>query len=159
MFCLYINTYNTIIYEIYRNNEEGARDALVTQPQSATIIDTAYKNVYNTTTIPITDADKSELTQLTQSSLAAEAAARAKNNTDFENGGENYVVNSVGEAEQQKQLSGGNYNELGIPRTPRASIHRWLPKQQWGILQKQADVLCNSQPANNNNINKKETQF
>lgn len=32
----------------------------------------------------------------------------------------------------------GNPNELGIPRT---SIHRWLPKAQRGLLQKQAELF------------------
>lgn len=38
---------------------------------------------------------------------------------------------------------GGDPNELGIPRT---SIHRWLPKGQRGLLQRQAELLVNGQP-------------
>lgn len=37
----------------------------------------------------------------------------------------------------------GDPNELGIPRT---SIHRWLPKGQRGLLQRQAELFVNAQP-------------
>lgn len=37
----------------------------------------------------------------------------------------------------------GDPNELGIPRT---SIHRWLPKGQRGLLQRQAELLVSAQP-------------
>lgn len=52
----------------------------------------------------------------------------------------------------------GDPNELGIPR---ASIHRWLPSSQRGLLQRQAELFARpkSTIATNNNSNKKETDI
>lgn len=52
----------------------------------------------------------------------------------------------------------GDPNELGIPR---ASIHRWLPSSQRGLLQRQAELFARpkSTMATNNNANKRETDI
>lgn len=52
----------------------------------------------------------------------------------------------------------GDPNELGIPR---ASIHRWLPSSQRGLLQRQAELFARpkSTIATNNNASKQETDI
>lgn len=74
------------------------------------------QNVYNPTTIPILRQSSKNY-----SPILSETSSLATVTTD---GGNSETA--------------GDPNELGIPRT---SIHRWLPKTQRNLLQKQAELF------------------
>lgn len=80
--------------------------------------------VYNATTVPLvsrTNNNYQTPRNYSPVQSSEDASSLATNNTD---GG--------------SELARGDPNELGIPNT---SIHRWLPKAQRSLLQKQAELF------------------
>lgn len=116
-----------------RQDEAATREALVSPPVSLNEASDVgqRQSVYNATTVPL---------------MRPQGFTVAKPN--------NGVPNSNGTDDDNN----GDPNELGIPR---ASIHRWLPSSQRGLLQRQAELFARpkSTMATNNNAVKTETDI
>lgn len=103
------------------------------------------QRVYNQTTIPKRGADGKiikermpEEMNLMQSS--ANAAIVDKNDHHDDSDDKNETNNVV----QSESKINDIYDGLSPKEAQRKSIHRWLPKEQRQLLQKQAEVMCNS---------------
>lgn len=106
------------------------------------------QRVYNQTTIPKRGADGKiikermpEEMNLMQSpaNTAVVVDKNDHHNENDDDDGDN-EVNVVQLTSENKDLNEG----LSPKEAQRKSIHRWLPKEQRQLLQKQAEVMCNS---------------
>lgn len=93
---------------------------------NVTILNNARaQSVYNPTTIPILRQSSKNYSPILSASSSLTTIT-----TDGGGGGRNSGMDNE---------AVGDPNELGIPRS---SIHRWLPKTQRNLLQKQAELFA-----------------